>query len=862
MTAERLTADREELARFIDIGFRYADEGGFVLMRSFEHETDRPILFRTVKLNGSGLGVLAAAAAAQATATALHQRPAVFAPPLCTFNNDKQAREQDVANGLLLSAELDAHPERGLAQARRLLGEPTMVISSGGEWPDPATGELQQKLHIHYRLAEPTRTAAEHAALKRARVALAGLTGGDTTNGPIPHPIRWAGSVHNKDPQRPRHARIIGGDPEHDIELGEAVEILEAAAKAAGIDPNRLKAKTAREPSDTSSADPRATREALLALAAVIPNDSASWDEWRAMSLRLFAASGGSDDGLDAFMAWSRKCADKHSDDATLAAWDHVSTYPPDRTGFAKLAAMAAEEVERLRGREKRDDTGKAREWRGADGSDWPEPLALVAGHIASQPYPIEALPPPMRVAVEVYQRFGQQPMALVASSALACASLACQGLADVGRDRSLTGPSSLNFLIVGMSGERKTACDRRFSRALWKWQSDRRKEMAPAIGIAKSRLDAWTSRRDGMLSQIKKLSTSTKTSDENDRDALERELEQHDANKPHVPVAPDLFSEDASPEALAVSLAKGHPSSSLWSDEGGLVIGSHAMSEDASLRFLAMLNRLWDARPFERKRTTRESVVVEGRRLTVSLMVQPVVAAKLVAVGDGIARGTGNLARFLFAWPSSTMGARAYREGDDQHPTLVAWDTRLADLLRLPLPIEDEETMVLQPPVLRLVPAAFDIWRQLHDDVERELRAQGEFRDLCDFGAKTAEQAARIACVLHVFEYGPMGDIGADAMQSGAVLALWHLSEARRALSLVGHSGELADAQALLDWLMEQPTPPTAGDVLRLGPYALRDKARRDKALTKLVEHGLAREQREGKATRLALNPSLRGQS
>lgn len=492
---------------------------------------------------------------------------------------------------------------------------------------------------------------------------------------------------------------------------------------------------------------------------------------------------------------------------------------------------------------------------------DWPEAVPLLAEHIQSQPYPVQKLPPLMRAAVEVYQRFGQQPLALVGSSALACASLACQGLADVGRDGTLIGPCNLNFLIVGVSGERKTACDKRLSRALWQWQRDRRREMAPAIASATSRLDAWTSRRDGMLSQIKKLSASTKASDENDRSILERQLEEHDTKKPRVPVAPDLFSEDASPEALAVSLAKGHPSSSLWSDEGGLVIGSHAMSEDASLRFLAMLNRLWDARPFERKRTTRESVIVEGRRLTVSLMVQPVVAAKLVAVGDGIARGTGNLARFLFAWPASTMGERIYREGDDQHHALVAWDTRLADLLRLPLPIEDEGTMRLKPPVLPLGPQAFDVWRQLHDEVEHELRAQGEYRELCDFGAKTAEQAARIACVLHVFEHGPAGEIGADAMQAGAALALWHLSEARRALSLVGHSGELADAQALLDWLMEQPTMPTAGDVLRLGPCALRDKKRRDRALDKLAEHGLAREQRVGKVTLLDVNPSLRGQ-
>jgi putative DNA primase/helicase len=274
------------------------------------------------------------------------------------------------------------------------------------------------------------------------------------------------------------------------------------------------------------------------------------------------------------------------------------------------------------------------------------------------------------------------------------------------------------------------------------------------------------------------------------------------------------LFLEDISPEALAVTLAEGWPSVSLWSDEGGLVIGSHAMSEESALRFLALLNRLWDGNPFDRRRTTRESVTIEGRRFTVALMLQPIVLARLLEAGSGLARGTGNLARFLVCWPESTMGARPYRPiqaasmaGDP----LEAFDRRLIELLNLPLPVEDPATMKLQPTVLDLSPEAFEVWRAFHDEVERELGARGEYGELSDFGAKAAEQAARLAAVLHVFEHGPQGTIGAEAMQAGAALAAWHLHEARRVLSLTGRTGELSDAQALLDWLLEQPQPPTA---------------------------------------------------
>lgn len=491
-------------------------------------------------------------------------------------------------------------------------------------------------------------------------------------------------------------------------------------------------------------------------------------------------------------------------------------------------------------------------------GNEWGEPVPLLAEHIAPLPYPVDALSPVLRAAVATYQRYAQQPVALVACSALASASLACQALADVDRDGNLPGPCSLAFLTVAESGERKTACDKRLGRAVRAWQAERRRELAPGIAAARGRLDAWTARREGVLGRIKRLSGSTKAEDEADRRALEGDLGKLDGERPRVPPEPELFMEDVSPEALAVRLAEGWPSSSLWSDEGGLVVGSHAMGEDSAMRFLALLNRLWDGNPFSRRRTTRESVTIEGRRFTASLMVQPYVLGKLVAAGDGLARGTGALARFLTCWPESTMGSRAYREGDVEAPELAALDARLAELLAAEMPVADAATMALEPRRLRLDRGAFDVWRMFHDEVECELAARGEFAELRDFAAKAAEQAARLACVLHVFEHGPSGAIGAGSMEAGAKLAAWHLHEARRVLGLVGHSGELADATALLEWLGEQVKPPTAGDILRLGPYRVRDKGRRDRALAKLAEHHLAGELKVGKATHVVLNPAL----
>ena len=100
-------------------------------------------------------------------------------------------------------------------------------------------------------------------------------------------------------------------------------------------------------------------------------------------------------------------------------------------------------------------------------------------------------------------------------------------------------------------------------------------------------------------------------------------------------------------------------PSSSIWSDEAGLVIGSNGMKDDNLMGFIGLLNRLWDGQDFNRNRLTVKSAQIRGRRLTVSLMMQPVVLTRLLGAGDGVSRGMGWIARNLLAWPGSIIGSR-----------------------------------------------------------------------------------------------------------------------------------------------------------------------------------------------------------
>ena len=67
-------------------------------------------------------------------------------------------------------------------------------------------------------------------------------------------------------------------------------------------------------------------------------------------------------------------------------------------------------------------------------------------------------------------------------------------------------------------------------------------------------------------------------------------------------------------------------------------------------------------------------------------------------------------------------------------------------------------------------------MWIDYFNKVEESLKPGGEFTEVKDFASKNAEQAARISGVIHVFNYGPEGEIQPDTMEQSINLAEWYI--------------------------------------------------------------------------------------
>jgi hypothetical protein len=135
----------------------------------------------------------------------------------------------------------------------------------------------------------------------------------------------------------------------------------------------------------------------------------------------------------------------------------------------------------------------------------------------------------------------------------------------------------------------------------------------------------------------------------------------------------------------------------------------------------------------------------------------------------------------------------------------------------------------------------ARECWISYYNEIAAELGEHGKWGDLTDIAAKSAEQAARLAGVWHIFEGGEApGEISDTIMVQAVRLARWCLAETRRALGLGEVSPVYADARALIDWACHRKVASfPAREVLRTGPTGLRDPERRDAALDLLVETG-----------------------
>jgi hypothetical protein len=489
------------------------------------------------------------------------------------------------------------------------------------------------------------------------------------------------------------------------------------------------------------------------------------------------------------------------------------------------------------------------------------KPRPLVEADYAD-PYPLEALPPLIRDAVEEVASYVQAPIAMIAASALAAVSTAVQTRFSVRRDAALSGPATLYLLTVAESGERKSTVDKLFTGPIRDWEAEQRKLMRERRAKYEAQKEDWEREGEQLRTNIESGFLAAQLGTELDPRIV------HQLAEPKAPQRVRLLRGDDTPEALAMALAV-YPVASIISAEAGTIFGSHGMNPEAVTRNLAQANVMWDGGVIQRDRVGTGEVQVEGMRVTMGLQVQPAVLDAFVQKTGGLARGIGYFARFLFCRPESTQGLRYYVEPPAEQPARAAFCQQMTALLGIEAVFDDYDRLV--PHYIGFDADAQRAWVAFHDEVEEQQGGEAVYCGIRDVASKAADNAARLACCLHVFAGDHSRPIGRWSMEGACSLMRWYLDEAVRFGRTAGAAPELADAQMLEEWLVREVrergrggTDPviSVNEVKRKGPNRLRQAHSRklDDALELLADHNrVAVVKRIGKkGADIALHPDV----
>lgn len=367
--------------------------------------------------------------------------------------------------------------------------------------------------------------------------------------------------------------------------------------------------------------------------------------------------------------------------------------------------------------------------------------------------YPLEALGSILGEAAKQLAYHVQVPEEMAGQSVLAAAGLVAQAHINVQRGSIGVSPVSIFCISVAESGDRKSTVDRLALAPIRSYESERALAFSAKEQKYKAEMEAWELRRNSIIKLCSKPKAEL-SADEQKR--LSERLFQLELSKPRAPSRSNITFSEPTSEGIWKHYIQGDPSAGLFSDEGISFFSGHGMNDEAKGRTIHILSKLWDGDPITRTRGSEgESGSLANRRLSSHLMIQPVIASKVLS--DPLLQGQGVLARFLICHEPSIAGSRLLSDRDlekgaNSDPAIAKYSQKLTNLLNRPLKI-NESTGELQLTIFALSGKALDAWCALHDGIEEQLRADGRFIDIKAFASKAAENAARIAAILAFVE-------------------------------------------------------------------------------------------------------------
>jgi len=253
------------------------------------------------------------------------------------------------------------------------------------------------------------------------------------------------------------------------------------------------------------------------------------------------------------------------------------------------------------------------------------------------------------------------------------------------------------------------------------------------------------------------------------------------------APALPQIITDDATAEALAIAMQQQGGTISSFSPEGGCfdnMAGKYGEKPNFDIQLKAH-----GGDRFRQTRVSRIKIDIERPVLTCCYTLQPYHFEQLAATRD--LRGRGLLARFLYSVPASFIGSRVSAAAV---PAIIQEQYRNMVLQLCCLP---DGTFTFSTEADECLLAWFD-------ELEPRLGPDGDLQYIADWGGKLVGATARIAAILQAVKQGSdwvaTTTVEADTVEAAIEVARYLIPHAERAFGLLtGHGHHETVAQELL---------------------------------------------------------------
>lgn len=469
----------------------------------------------------------------------------------------------------------------------------------------------------------------------------------------------------------------------------------------------------------------------------------------------------------------------------------------------------------------------------------WGDLIPLVQADVSTTiPYPIHALPPLARGAMQAIAEHVQAPIAMTAQCIIGAMSHIAQAYVNAPHPFDVRGePCSLYLLTEGQSGSRKSTSRSLADKAIIEHERELYEQYCRELNQWKTILAGLDKKEKSEFLII---------------------------NPP--PVDPITRFSDITLESLAGLYVDGViKNASVASDEAGQFFGGYTMKSDTRNQAIGGYAKLFDDGGVDRTRS-KSNLNGSGRaydvRLTFNLQGQHEVLAD--ALKDPVLRGQGFLPRFILTIPDNLAGTRLQDETYQANNAnldhrLIAYWARCAYLLDdCPLPHTAEQPTG-ERYVIPMNKEAQCLDRDFYNEVER-LQAKGQrYEYLQAFASRASQLARRMATVFAFFE--GLTEIDRKTLSAACEVIRHSLGEWERYAEI--ERAKESEAEKLFKNILAKCIKAKTSRILKTlalkgAPSNLRKVNQFDSCLNELIDFNYVRLVTINRSTYIELNPLL----